>query len=195
MTHHSIHGSGALAISALGWTAMMAVMMAPTVAPWVTAFYRFGLATGEKASRLRSALLFLSGYFAVWSLFGLAIALAQASIEFPAEWSGGILIGAGVFQFTPMKQACLTHCRNPFSFLLTRWNDGPRSAVDLGLRHGVYCLGCCWALMLTSLAVGFMSLWWMAALAFVTFVEQATPWGAHLRVPIGLGLIAVGFSL
>lgn len=173
----------------------MSVMMAPTVAPWVTAVYRVGLAGAEPAIRLRSALWFSGGYAVVWSLFGLSVALAQAVVELPAEWSGGILIAAGAFQLTPLKEACLAHCRNPISFLLMRWKDGPRSAVNLGLSHGVYCLGCCWALMLTSMAVGFMSAWWMAALALTTFLEQTAPWGARLRVPVGLGLIAAGFSL
>jgi predicted metal-binding membrane protein len=190
MTHSSLHDTGSLAATALGWTAMMAVMMAPTVAPWVTAFYRFGLSAGDNASRLPATVWFVSGYFVVWSLFGIVVALTQALIGFPPEWSGTILVGAGLFQFTSLKQACLTHCRNPLSFLLARWKDGPRSAMHLGLSHGVYCLGCCWALMITLLAVGFMSLWWMAALAALTFVEQATPWGARLRVPIGVGLIA-----
>jgi predicted metal-binding membrane protein len=102
------------------------------------------------------------------------------------------LAGAGGFQFTALTQACLTHCRNPFSFLLMRWKDGPRSALQLGLAHGAYCLGCCWALMLTSLAVGFTSLWWMAALAALSFGEQVAPWGARLRLPAGLSLIAAG---
>ena len=196
MTHHAIHQPETLAFTVLGWTLMMAVMMAPTVAPWVTAFYRFGASTGNDANRVPSAVLFLGGYFAVWSLFGLVVALAQAALTVPSGSSGLILAGAGLFQFTSLKQACLTHCRSPFSFLLARWKDGPRSAVTLGFQHGAYCLGCCWALMLTSLAVGFMSLWWMAGLAALTFIEQTAPWGHRLRVPIGLALIAAaGFSI
>ncbi len=196
MTHHAAHDPDTLAFSVLGWTLMMAVMMAPTVTPWVTAFYRFGASAGNDANRVSSAVLFLGGYFAVWSLFGLVVALAQSAVTVPSGWSGLVLAGAGLFQFTSLKQACLTHCRSPFSFLLARWNDGPRAAVTLGFLHGAYCLGCCWALMLTSVAVGFMSLWWMAALAALTFIEQTAPWGHRLRVPIGLALIAAaGLSI
>jgi predicted metal-binding membrane protein len=193
MTHHAVHDPETLAFSVLGWTAMMALMMAPTVAPWVTAFYRFGASAGSKAN-LIPTVLFVGGYFAIWSLFALVVVLAQSAVTVPSGWNGLILAGAGLFQFTSLKQACLTHCRSPFSFLLARWKNGPRSAVNLGFLHGAYCLGCCWALMLTSLAVGFMSLWWMAALAVLTFVEQTVPWGHRLRVPIGLALIAAGLS-
>lgn len=168
---------------------MMSVMMAPTVAPWIAAFHRFGLAGNESRER---TLLFAIGYVAIWSLFGGVIALTERLIVVPSMWNGPILIGAGLFQFTAMKRACLMHCRNPFSFLLTRWRDGPLSSFRLGLSHGAYCLGCCWALMVTSLAVGFMNVWWMAGLAVVTCVEQTAPWGARLRTPIGLLLIALG---
>src|SRR4030095_1560134 len=103
--------------------------------------------------RLRGTVSFASGYFAVWSLFGIVLAVTQTAVPVTSWRSGVILAGAGVFQLTPLKQACLTHCRNPFSFLLARWKDGPLSAFHLGISHGTYCLGCCWALMLTSVAV------------------------------------------
>lgn len=186
------HHRDTFLLTAVGWTAMMSVMMAPTVAPWVAAVHRFGFAREESRRRVQRTVLFGAGYVAVWSLFGLVVALAQHLIAFPSTWNGPILVGAGLFQFTAMKRACLMHCRNPFSFLLSRWKDGPLSSFRLGLSHGAYCLGCCWALMVTSLAVGFMNLWWMAALAVMTCVEQATPWGARIRAPIGLALIALG---
>jgi predicted metal-binding membrane protein len=192
VSHEALHGPGSLTVVALAWAAMMTAMMAPTAAPWVFAFHRFALARGDEARRLRSTLSFVAGYVLVWSLFGVALALVQTQVAVPERWSGAVLIGAGVFQLTPLKRACLTHCRNPLGFLLTRWKNGPPSPLDIGLRHGAYCLGCCWALMITCLAVGFTNLWWMAALAVLTFVEQATPRGASLRVPIGFALIAAG---
>jgi predicted metal-binding membrane protein len=192
MAHHQLIRFETLLAATASWTAMMALMMTPTVGPWVAAYHRFGLTAGEHLARVRGTLLFASGYFAVWSLFGAVLAVAQMKFAITGTWSGEILAGAGLFQFTPLKQACLTHCRNPFSFLLLRWKDGPLSAFRLGMSHGTFCLGCCWALMLTSLAVGFMSLWWMAVLAALTFVEQVMPWGARLRVPIGVALLAVG---
>jgi predicted metal-binding membrane protein len=195
MARHLFHSPETLAVSALSWTAMMALMMAPTVAPWLMASYRFGSSTGGWGNRWLSATAFAGGYLAVWMLFGVVVAFAQRVVQIPANWTGVVLVGAGLFQFTALKRACLTHCRNPFSFLLARWKNGPRSATALGVSHGIYCLGCCWALMVTSLAVGFMSLWWMTAIAVVTFVEQATVTGARLRIPIGLALIGVGLSL
>jgi predicted metal-binding membrane protein len=192
MPHHWSHVSETLALTAASWTAMMSVMMAPTVAPWAAAFHRFGLAQGENRTRFPATLSFLSGYFVVWALFGFVVALAQVAVVPSARSSGVILVGAGLFQFTSLKQTCLMHCRNPFSFLLARWQDGPLSAFHLGASHGAYCVGCCWALMMTSLAVGFMSLWWMAALAATTFVEQAIAWGARLRAPVGVALVAIG---
>ncbi len=190
--HHQLVASDTLIVAALSWTAMMGLMMAPTVAPWIAAYHRFGLTAGAGLVRLRATLLFASGYVAVWSLFGLAVALVQTKFAITGPWSGAILAGAGLFQFTSIKQACLTHCRSPFSFLLARWKNGPLAAFHLGASHGAFCLGCCWALMLTSLAVGFTSLWWMGALAALTFVEQTMPWGARLRIPIGVTLLAAG---
>ena len=192
MPHHQLVTSGTLIAAAASWTAMMGLMMTPTVGSWVVAYHRFGLTSGKYQARLRGTLSFASGYFAVWSLFGIVLAVTQTAVAIDGWRSGVILIGAGLFQLTPLKQACLTHCRNPFSFLLARWKDGPRSAFHLGMSHGTYCLGCCWALMLTSLAVGFMSLWWMAALAALTFAEQTVAGGARLRVPIGLVLLGAG---
>src|SRR5262245_52136525 len=190
--HEGLHASGPFVSTALGWTAMMTAMMTPTAAPWVFTFHRVVLASGDPMPRLRSTMAFAGGYFLVWSLFGVALALVQAAVAVPEGWSGAVLIGAGLFQLTPLKKACLTHCRNPFGFLLTRWKNGPPSPLDIGIRHGAYCVGCCWALMFTCLAVGLMNLWWMAALAAFTVVEQATPRGASLRVPVGLGFVAAG---
>lgn len=171
---------------------MMSVMMAPTVAPWVVAFHRFGLTASRDLRCFPATLSFVAGYLAIWALFGLVVALAQTAVGSRVGSGGVILVGAGVFQLSALKQSCLMHCRNPFSFLLARWKDGPLSAFHLGASHGAYCVGCCWALMITSLAIGFTSPWWMAALATITFVEQATRWGARLRVPVVLMLMAAG---
>jgi predicted metal-binding membrane protein len=191
MTSHFHGASVPLLAAALSWTAMMALMMAPTVAPWVTAYHRFGPIAAAGLVRLRATASFAGGYVAVWLLFGTALALIQSNIAISGRWSNVVLAGAGLYQFSAIKQACLTHCRNPFSFLLARWKDGPLPAFQLGVLHGTYCLGCCWALMLTSVLVGLMSLWWMAVLAILTFIEQVMPWGGRLRVPIGLMLLAL----
>ena len=195
MSIHSFSHNQPSLLSAFAWMTMMGVMMAPTAAPWIAAFHRFDLTGNSRHARLHQTVLFAAGYFAIWLLFGLIAAMVQTLVAIPQSWGGAILIGAGLFQFTSLKRACLTHCRNPVSFLLTRWRDGPPSAIRLGLSHGAYCVGCCWALMMTSLAVGSMNLWWMALLMVTTFAEQATSWGARLRVPVGLSLIVVGLWL
>src|SRR5919109_811349 len=174
----------------LSWTAMMSVMMAPTVAPWVLAYHRFAPYQQDRRQRAWSTAIFALGYFVAWILFGAAIGLVRAVTPAPAGYGGLVLLAAGLFQLSPLKQACLSHCRNPLGFLLARWRSEPVSALRLGLSHGGYCLGCCWALMLTMFAVGAVSLWWMAALTVVTFAEQVLPWGARLRVPIGLAISA-----
>ncbi|MEW6321642.1 MAG: DUF2182 domain-containing protein [Acidobacteriota bacterium] len=177
---------------ALAATAMMSVMMAPTVGPWVVAFHRLARGPNAALGGAWSTALFAVGYLAAWLAFAIVVAFARIVVAMPAGWGGALLIGAGLYQLSPLKQACLTHCRSPFSFLLARWKDGPRPALALGFAHGVYCLGCCWALMLTMFVAGLASGWWMAALAAVTFAEQVAPFGARLRVPIGIALIAMG---
>jgi predicted metal-binding membrane protein len=99
---------------------------------------------------------------------------------------------AGVYQFVPLKRACLTHCRTPLAYFLTRWRNSPPGVFRMGFDHGLYCVGCCWALMTTALAVGVMNLWWMAALAAVALLEQVAPYGATLRRPLGGALLVAG---
>ena len=181
------------------WFGMMALMMGPTVWPWVRAFDRLDAQTRFTARALAST-VFSAGYLAAWLIYALAAAalqllLARAGI-FDATGglapavSAGVLAIAGVFQFAPLKHACLMHCRNPVSFFLSRWRRGAMGGFRMGLGHGLFCVGCCWALMATSLAVGVMSLWWMAALAVVAFIEQVVPGGDRLRIPIGIALVA-----
>ena len=203
---HGGHGAplGFPALAA-AWTVMMAVMMAPTAAPWVRAFHVFAgggrAAAGPGARRVASG-LFASGYLVAWGAYGAALAGAQlwlqhaglldATLALPPAWGGALLLGAGLFQAAPLKRACLTHCRNPFTFLLQRWQDGPVGGFRLGLWHGLYCVGCCWALMATALSAGLASLAWMAVLTAAVFVEQVVPRGALARVPIGVALAAAG---
>lgn len=103
-----------------------------------------------------------------------------------------VLIAAGGFQFTRLKAACLTHCRNPLSFFLARWHDGPTGGLRLGLAHGLYCLGCCGLPMATGFALGVMNMAWMAIVAVVAVVEQVAPAGAFVGRLFGVLLIAIG---
>ncbi len=186
------------------WFGMMALMMGPTVWPWIRAFDRLGHSSTSLAARTAASATFTSGYLAAWLIYAVAAAavhLLLASAGQLDAMSGlapaagaGLLTLAGLFQFAPLKRACLLHCRNPLSFFLSRWRDGASGGFRMGFGHGLFCVGCCWALMATSLAVGVMSLWWMAALAAIAFVEQVVPGGHRLRIPLGIALI-VGAGL
>ena len=199
------HGHGGLtpglASLTLMWVGMMTAMMAPTAWPWLRAFQRLtGVSTG--AARVTSTLWFGGGYLTAWLLYSIVAASLQLLLT-RAGWlsphatlipalAATVLIGAGVFQFTPWKSACLRHCRNPLTFLLARWRNGPAGGYRLGLSHGWFCVGCCWALMATAFAVGLANLLWMFALTAAIFAEQVTRWGDRLRIPLGLALIAGG---
>jgi predicted metal-binding membrane protein len=177
------------------WTAMMSVMMAPTVAPWIAAYFRFGVADLARLGRAAATTLFAAGYLTTWVGFSVAVVTIHTLVPHPERFRALALVGAGLFQLSPLKQACLKHCRNPLTFLLTRRTSLVRRGYYLGLVHGSYCLGCCWALMLTAVAVGMMNVWWMAALAAITFLEQVSRWGERLRIPLGIALLAGGALL
>jgi predicted metal-binding membrane protein len=185
-----MHAHASPASAVLVWTAMMSVMMAPTVSPWVAAYFRLGVADLAAARRAAATGLFAAGYLTTWAGFGVAATLIAALVPQPERFRTLALVAAGLYQLSPLKRACLTHCRNPLTYLLTRSTDLARRGFYLGLAHGGYCLGCCWALMLTAVAIGTMNLWWMAALAGLTFLEQVSRWGERLRIPLGVALIA-----
>jgi predicted metal-binding membrane protein len=165
------------------WFGMMAAMMAPTVWPWVRAFHRFQNKTAATAE-------FVIGYFSAWFVYAVAAAILQMQAGQPgATWMTVIFVTSGAYQFSPLKRACLTHCRSPLSFFLARWQDRPSHGFRIGLSHGVYCLGCCWAMMATSFVAGMANVWWMIVLAAVSFVEQTVPYGDKLRIPLGLAFL------
>lgn len=185
----------------LMWFGMMAAMMAPTVWPWVRSFGRFDESrTGLAAVAATS--VFAGGYLAAWLAYSVVATLVQQALQavslldplsgMTAAAGGVVFIAAGLYQFAPLKRACLTHCRSPFTYFLSRWREGAVGAFRMGFGHGAYCVGCCWALMATALAVGVMNPWWMAALAALALVEQVAPGGRALRVPLGVALVAAG---
>ena len=151
-----------------------------------------------------------TGYGAVWGAYALAAASVQVGLQhagvlvapgptLPARLGGLVLVAAGVFQFLPLKAACLSLCRSPVSFFLASWRDGPGGAFRMGVRHGSHCLGCCWALMAAAFALGVMNLSWMAALTVVLCVEKLVPRGAELgrmaggvAVILGIWMMAAG---
>jgi predicted metal-binding membrane protein len=197
--HHGGHSDSNVISLAAMWLVMMIVMMAPVVWPWVRAFHRFDL-SGRRAdgSSLATA-EFIGGYIVAWSGYALVAAAVQIGLQklqmfdvvgdrlgpWPAAT---VLAAAGLYQLAPLKRACLTHCRNPMTYFLTRWRPGPAGGLRIGLAHGAYCVGCCWALMATAFAVGVMNTWWMAFLTAAAFIEQVSPWGARLRVPLAIAM-------
>jgi len=213
---HAVHAGHALAPHALApswsgfaatflmWFLMMVAMMLPAVAPWIVLFAELDRRQAQHAPHVPAA-LFAAGYFAVWAGYSLLAAAVQLGLQQAANldrnlalgaFAGGILLVlAGAFQFTPLKAACLTHCRNPLSYLIARWRDGPVGAFGLGARHGLFCTGCCWALMALGFALGVMNLAWMAALTVAIAVEKNAPGGAAWSRVMGAGLAGWGVWL
>jgi len=190
---HSAALPGALPMVAV-WFAMMAAMMAPTAWPWVLSFHRLS-GRGQSPASLPTA-MFASGYLVAWLGYSTAAVALQRvlapSIVDDARLPAALFLIAGLYQFAALKTACLAHCRSPLSYFLARWRDGAAGSFAMGIRHGAYCVGCCWALMATMLAAGLMNAWWMAALAALTAVEQVAPSGHRVRRPAGVALILLG---
>jgi predicted metal-binding membrane protein len=158
------------------WTVMMAAMMLPSAAPLVL-LYRRGAAP-------RDAVILTIGYLAVWAAAGVPAFLAQKLL--PMTAAPAALAVAGVYQLLPVKQACLRRCRSPADFLVQRWG---RSALRIGLEHGAWCLGCCWALMAVLVLVGMMGLVWVVGLATVVALEKLTAHGVLLSRLTGVTLL------
>jgi predicted metal-binding membrane protein len=194
-------GAAGLAASFFMWAVMMAAMMVPSVSPAVLAFAGIGRARREKDMPYVPAAFFLAGYLAAWTAFGAAAAAAQEGLRSAAllspemaansRWiARALLVAAGIFQWTPLKNACLRHCRSPLGFLLTEWRDGRVGALYMGWRHGLYCVGCCWLLMALLFVVGVMNLVWVAALAAFVIVEKILPAGPIVARLAGVALTA-----
>lgn len=203
--HAGQHAGPSLGLHVGGWVLMTAAMMLPTVLPLLTLFRRL---THRHANRRLLVALVVVGYMAVWTGAGFAAHGLDAAVHWSVGlqpwltangWAVGatVLVGAGLFQFSALKHRCLDACRSPLAFVLGGWRGtAPRwEALRLGLRHGAFCVGCCWALMLLMFVVGMGSLGWMLALAAVMAVEKNMPWGRHLSAPVGVFLMASGGAL
>ena len=181
------------------WAIMMAAMMLPSALPMILQFLDLSRRNGE-AARGRA---FVSAYLLVWLVFSIAATALQWGLQ-SLEWidmmaasrsallTAVLLLQAGIYQFSPLKKACLARCRTPIGFLLGEWRPGARGALVMGLRHGLFCLGCCWALMALLFVGGVMNLAWVAALAIVVALEKLLPRGARLAAVMGLVLIGAG---
>jgi predicted metal-binding membrane protein len=185
------------------WTAMMIGMMTPSAAPVLMVFASSSRARRQPAI---AVVAFASGYLLVWTAFSAAAAVGQwglheAALLTPAMavttrgLAAAILIAAGVYQLTPLKRACLAHCRSPLGFLVGHWRDGVAGAFNMGFRHGLYCCGCCWALMSVLFAVGVMNLLWVAALTVFVFAEKFGPAGVVVARASGVAIVAYALLL
>jgi len=190
------------------WWVMMVGMMLPGVAPVILTFATVNRNRQARGEPYVPAALFAAGYLLAWGGFSLVATLAQEALERAALLSpmdmttnnrllGGLLfVAAGLYQFTPIKLACLQSCRSPLDFVLNHWRDGAGGALRMGLTHGVHCLGCCWVLMLLLFVGGVMNLLWIAVLAIVVLIEKLStgPWigraGGVLLIAYGAWLIA-----
>lgn len=169
------------------WVVMMAGMMIPSAAPMVLAHAAIMRRRVAQGAPFVSSGLFLAGYLLAWSGFSAVAALAQYGLYHSGlldghslsigPWAGGVvLLAAGLFQLSPAKHACLSQCRTPLGYFLTEWRDGHAGAVSMGLRHGVFCIGCCWLLMAVLFAVGIMNILWGAVITAFVVAEKVLPW-------------------
>lgn len=186
------------------WLVMSVAMMLPTAAPMILAFADISATKLEGAALLRRVGVFAGGYLAVWGGYAVAAtglqwalhehAVGQAGAAQP--WlAGGLLVVAGLYQFTPLKDLCLSQCRNPMTWFMGHWRHGARGAWRMGLSHGAWCLGCCWALMLVMIAAGAMNLAWMAVLAAVMLAEKVLPHPQWTGRAAGVLLAGWGLAL
>lgn len=209
LAHHHHHSAGhsqpsqlALLLFVGGWTLMTVAMMLPTSLPVLTVFHTIA---GRRDDRSLLMVLVIIGYLFVWTLFGVVVYFGNLVLQWLASaspwlmehsWASApfLLFLAGLFQFTPLKYRCLDKCRSPLSFVIGHWQGRHDrwQALRLGVDHGIFCVGCCWALMLLMFIMGVGSLVWMMILAVVMGVEKNFPWGRRLSAPLGVFLLASG---
>jgi len=203
--HHAASSStiGPLFVGA--WTVMTVAMMLPTSVPLIATFDTIA---GERRDRPLLVALVIVGYIAAWVPVGFLVYVVGAGMQrlmLASPWlqthagvgSAGLLLMAGAFQFTPLKYRCLDKCRSPLSFVLSHWQGqhDRRNALWLGAHHGLFCVGCCWALMLLMFAVGVGNLGWMLLLGAVMAVEKNVSWGRSLSAPLGVLLVIGGLAV
>ena len=196
----------AFALSFAMWWVMMIGMMVPNAVPMVLTFATLNRNKRARGQGFVPTSVFVLGYLIAWGGFSVAATLAQWALDRAALLSpmlaatspvfgGGLVILAGLYQFTPLKQVCLRHCRSPFAFVLNHWRDGWAGALRMGLEHGGICLGCCWVLMVLLFAVGVMNLVWVAGIAAFVFAEKLLPGGVWIGRAGGGAMLAFGVYL
>ena len=187
------------------WTVMMIGMMTPSVAPMILIYARVGRQAEMSGQPFAASAWFAAGYLVAWTAFSLAATFAQWALQRAALLTpmmesasnvlgGVVLIAAGVYQWTPVKEACLSYCQAPLTFIMRHggFRREAAGALTLGFRHGLYCIGCCWALMLLLFVGGIMNLLWIAALAMLVLFEKTVPFGKSVSRVAGVAFIATG---
>jgi len=209
LNHHhldELRGSSSLMLVFIaGWTVMIVAMMLPTSLPLVNSFHAL---TRRRMNQGTLLTLLMVGYLCVWTLFGVMVYTGDWIVHQAVEhslwleahaWTLGAMTVAlaGLYQFTPLKHRCLDKCRSSLSFIMEHWRGrhDKAQAFRLGAHHGLFCLGCCWSLMLLMFAVGVGNLGWMLALATVMGVEKNMPWGKKISAPLGVFLLGWGLAL
>jgi len=184
------------------WGAMALAMMLPNAAPMILTYSEIADTALRKGEPVISPFVIAAGFMVVWCCFAIAAAVTQLALMRAALIDGGmasvsglfggaILITAGAYQFSELKHACLRQCQHPFLFFFANWKTTPRGVFDLGVKQGLYCLGCCWAMMLVMFVVGAMNIIWMAALGMVMMIEKIGV-GKRFSYAVGVALIASG---
>ena len=189
------------------WVVMMVAMMVPTAAPMTLVYAAVARKAAAQHSPLPPTFVFVAGYVTVWGLFGVLATVAQRELDAvsllsptmasnSAVFGGVVLVAAGLYQLTPLKHACLNHCRAPAHFLSRYWRTGTLGAFQMGLRLGAYCLGCCWILMALLFVGGVMNLLWIAAISGFVLLEKTLPFGDRgSRIAgataIGAGILSI----
>jgi len=208
ISHGMTHGGGyslTIIIFVVSWTLMIVAMMLPTSLPIIALFRAL---VRDRKNHMYLVLLLIAGYLSMWILFGIAAHIGDWGLhQIAAEstwlhmnsWMIGaaILVTAGLYQFTPLKYHCLDKCRSPLSFIMERWQGGneQKQALRLGADHGIFCIGCCWSLMLLMFVVGAGNIGWMLVLGTVMAVEKNMPWGRRLSAPLGVILLGWGLVM
>ncbi|HEY7760072.1 MAG TPA: DUF2182 domain-containing protein [Burkholderiales bacterium] len=190
----------------LMWLTMMIAMMLPSAAPMVLLYAAIARRQRPQATAQPGTAAFVAGYLAIWALFSACAALAHWGLEMSgfltammmptsALLGAALLVAAGLYQMTPLKQACLRSCRQPIRFLTQHWQPGASGAVRMGVVHGALCLGCCWVLMLLLFFGGVMNLYWIAGIATYVLAEKLLPRARWLSYAAGTALIAWGIGI
>jgi predicted metal-binding membrane protein len=188
------------------WVAMMIGMMVPSAAPMTLVYAAVVRKARADGRYLPPTSIFVAGYVVLWSLFSVAAALGQRALDQASlltsdlasnntRLGGTLLLAAGIYQLTPLKQSCLRNCRSPAEFLSQHWRgSGAVGALRLGARHGLYCLGCCWVLMGLLFVGGVMNLLWVALIAGFILLEKTVPFGRQGGRLAGIALVLVGLA-